>query len=354
MLSYAMGSLPEKDPDDGTATGFADHLTGLILPRKRKKKERTQSIELARLRSMGLALWQERIAPVLKKMGIGARQGERIRLQAGKKFNLHNATILGYVIPSPPDQTVPLIANNREDFDVVASLLTEHYAQFEGGGDEQELDDTDPSDKDFLFGAMLREHGVLENRDQLVSTLYWGLALGQKALPKFLVRGVELCRRVYEERFSRYPNLLPDSYAALNHGRGHLVQGLFYLMTDRKKPLTSRADSSALYAAAKGIFESLATIELKAADMKSQQATLRNRLEWIGSMFFGIAERPVGRMRGVLRALAICVVLAVAGFSIQHSVKYHDVFLERMVQEKLQIAEKQRQQKQEQGKNGHK
>ena len=41
-----------------------------------------------------------------------------------------------------------------------SASLTEHYAAFERNVDDDEIDDTDPTQKDFLFGALLREIGV--------------------------------------------------------------------------------------------------------------------------------------------------------------------------------------------------
>ena len=63
------------------------------------------------------------------------------------------------LVPLAPNETVPLIANDQEDFSVVRQLLTEHYAAFEKGWIDDEYDDTDPTHKDFLFGAILAELG---------------------------------------------------------------------------------------------------------------------------------------------------------------------------------------------------
>ena len=59
-------------------------------------------------------------------------------------------------IGAPSRKTVPLISNTSEDYEVVKSLLTAHYSAFEKNFDEDDHDDTDPTQKDYLFGAILR------------------------------------------------------------------------------------------------------------------------------------------------------------------------------------------------------
>src|SRR5262249_20932342 len=103
----------------------------------------------------------------------------RARAQAPRLLG-ESATLLGWVMPQAGGAGVPLISDSSEDYAVVKQLLTEHYAAFERNSDEDEVDDTDPTQKDFLFGALLREMGALGRHDSLLSTLYHSLALASE------------------------------------------------------------------------------------------------------------------------------------------------------------------------------
>src|SRR5439155_21875985 len=87
------------------------------------------------------------------------------------------ATLLGYATPAP-GQLVPLISDNPQDLAIVRELLSEHYPWFAPDPDE-EYDATDPTDKDFLFGALVHELGVARRNETQLATL--PLALGRSA-----------------------------------------------------------------------------------------------------------------------------------------------------------------------------
>src|SRR5262249_14788126 len=134
------------------------------------------------------------------------------------------ATLLGWVMPHA--QGIPLIANSRDDYDLVRQLLTEHYAAFRNV-DEDDWDDTDPSQLDFLFGAILRELGSFERHDGALNTLRHAFALAQaKAswLSRHVIGGIG---RLFERFLSGPAAVVGDAYAALNHGLHHLIQYLY-------------------------------------------------------------------------------------------------------------------------------
>ncbi|MGQ0506092.1 MAG: hypothetical protein ACT4TC_12330, partial [Myxococcaceae bacterium] len=141
VLELALGPLRENNQVTEGGVNLEHLPLGLIFPDSSDEGARRRAERAQRLRSAKAELPLPRgFAPRL----IG-----------------ENATLLGWVLPSPIDETVPLISNTKEDYEVVHSLLTEHYAAFESEGAEGEHDDTDPTQKDFLFGALLRELGAI-------------------------------------------------------------------------------------------------------------------------------------------------------------------------------------------------
>lgn len=228
-----------------------------------------------------------------------------------------NATLLGWVVPQASGDGVPLISNTVEDYDVVKRLLTEHYAAFERNVDDEEIDDTDPTQKDFLFGALLREMGTLMSHDSLLATIRLALA-GRVAF-------------TFYDRFLSGPAArIADAQVALNQGLHQLIQYLSFLRVGAAAPLTTRANAPKLIQTSKDLFEQMDRAAIATVERQLLAATPRNRLLWLSHLF----HAPLGRRRDRgLRILAALAVVAVAGgalfLAVRDAADYHATYLER-------------------------
>jgi hypothetical protein len=238
-----------------------------------------------------------------------------------------SATLLGWVLPQGGGEGVPLISNDSDDFDVVKRLLTEHYAAFERGLDDDEVDDTDPSQKDFLFGALIREMGALGRRDSFVATLGYSIMIASSRITRALVRPPI----AFYERFLSLPAArVADAYAALNAGLHHLIQYLAFLRNHDDAPLTARANQPVLMRASRDQLERLGRDRLSTEERQPLRATPRNRLVWL-SQFYHAPFAPVSDRS--LRVAGAVVFFLVAGvillFAVNNALEYHPKWLER-------------------------
>jgi hypothetical protein len=244
-----------------------------------------------------------------------------------------NATLLGWVMPVPIDESVPLISNSQEDFDVVRELLTEHYAAFEKNLDEDEHDDTDPTQKDFLFGALLHEVGAILRSDTRLMTVRLAVELGAYKA-SWLTRKVVRLGLAIRDRFFAWPAArVGDCYVALNHGLDHLIQYLYMSVPGdlEKGLLTARANPPQLFSTSKEIIEAVGRTAPDAKDRHIFGATPRSRIEQLAALFYAPIAPRTGR---AVRALAVAGVLLVAGLATAHAaikaLDYDPVYQQRM------------------------
>jgi hypothetical protein len=336
LLRLALGHLPLEDRLQAGTGGFADFIAGLVRPRKRAKGKDDDE---------GWALFsrgKEFIAGLRPRRPVNPASG---RAQAGPAFNLHNANVLGYVIPAPSAETEALAADNREDLDALGELLTAHYAQFakDGDTDDYELDDSDPTDRDFLFGALLREQGVLDLRHQILGTFSLAMVHACRYLPLFMNRAVAFCKDVYALGFSKYPDLLADSHAALNSGRNHLTQHLYLQLTGRERLLTTRGNETLLYTTSRSMLAEVASMAPSKEDSLPLRSTLRNRLVWLSEFFYHpVPHGSAGWMRQLTAGALAIMVLIVAHHFVHESLEYRGVYAARMEETRRKIIEQEK------------
>ncbi len=96
-------------------------------------------------------------------------------------------------------------------------------------GDEP--DGTDPSDKDFLFGALVEQLGRIQRHEDRAETLALAFGRGRVAKVVARLRGLVARRRA----------LVDDVHAALHHAHHHRVQYLAWRHRPDDTTLTSRA-----------------------------------------------------------------------------------------------------------------
>lgn len=230
-------------------------------------------------------------------------------------------TLLGWVLPQPADEGLPLIASTQEEYEIVRGLLQEHYAAFERNVDDDEVDDTDPTQKDFLFGPLIRELGAIARGDCVLATLRHGFAL---ALPhaSWPVRQLMRALGFVYQRFLGAPAVIvADAHAALHRGLHHLIQYVD-LMRGGSPVLTARATLPRLIATSKEIFDRLAR------DQDAPPAA-RDRLLWLSRFFHAPLGARLGRR--LAGALAMFVVSAVLAYgAVKAAREYHPIYVERM------------------------
>jgi hypothetical protein len=251
-----------------------------------------------------------------------------------------NATLLGWVVPQPVDDGIPLISDTRDDYWVVKRLLTEHYAAFERNLDDDEIDDTDPTQKDFLFGALLREMGTLKSGDLFVATIRLAVAIAEPrgiGPFKWLIRGA----LSFYDRFLAWPAArVADGYAALNQGMHHLIQYLSFVRGTDELGLTARASAPRLIRTSKELLEQLDRAAIPTIDRQALRATPRNRLLWISQLFYAPLARR--RDRGLAAVLALALALAAGTgiiVAVRRAIDYHPVYVERLEAEAARPSE---------------
>ena len=289
LLEMAMGELVEIKPADKPAL-WPDWTIATVQPRAASHGRRAVAAASYRGRKPRAASH----AIVRKPLG-----------QA--------ATLLGHVVPAPGER-VPLISDNPQDLAVVRALLSEHYP-WDAPDPDEEFDATDPTDQDLLFGALVRELGVVERQGCQLQTVK--LVLGQR----------------FAALASRYPSRLADAYPALNFARHHFIQYLYYLWSRDPALLTARARADRLHDTSLNIF-------LRVREPASGAGALRRRLIWL-SWFFAepIVDPRETWMRRLVRSAVLVVAVAAAGALVKRSVDYHATYAARIeAQERARAA----------------
>jgi hypothetical protein len=244
-----------------------------------------------------------------------------------------SATLLGWVLPQPVGDGVPLIANTVEDFEVVKRLLSEHYAAFARHVDDDDVDDTDPTQKDFLFGALIREMGALARRDSLLATLWYSVELATSQISR-VARVLTRPFMVLYKRFLSGPAArVADAHAALNQGLHHLIQYLCFLKGEDESRLTARADMPRLIQTSRDMLERIERDRQTAEERLLLAATPRNRLLWLSQFFHAPLASRSHRLRRAVGVAALLLVVAVGlAAAIRNAVDYHPRYLEHVAE----------------------
>jgi hypothetical protein len=245
-----------------------------------------------------------------------------------------NETLLGYVVPMPKKESIPLVIDDPDEYSVLRDLLTAHYSAFDPKLYGEEADDTDPTQKDFLFGALLREIGGVQRQDGLSSTPLLCLGLWIEKGPKWL-RAIERTAGLLYRRFlARYPETIADGYAALNRGLHHLIQYLDHLRTGAEAGLTARADEPTLASTSAEVLRRVA------AESGSPDDHTRNRLVWLSQHLFApIPESGIVSTRLVVTTALVLGITGVVASAVVRSLEYRPVYRERMQELRQKIEE---------------
>jgi hypothetical protein len=314
-LELALGELPDE-PEAPERTVNPEELPwGLVVPEEnrpalppRRWWQRGASAE-ARRHALTLAAPRPR-EPKPRLLG-------------------ENVTALGWVVPLPQDESLPLISSTREDFEVVKSLLSEHYAVFENNLDD-DFDDTDPTQKDFLFGALVGAVGSFTRSEGLLSTIRLAVDAG---LPRssWLSRKLIGFAATVRQRFFAFGSaVVGDAYAALNQALHPTIQYLHHLRGGDPSVLTQRADIPKLNQVSRKILEALIAVPPTPDERFGLSAVPRNRLLWLSRFFHtSLAARKSQRLA---IGLGVFIALAIAAVAVLDAIDYHPTYVERMSQ----------------------
>jgi hypothetical protein len=244
-----------------------------------------------------------------------------------------NETLLGTIVPLP-GESVPLVIDDPDEYSVLRELLTAHYSAFDPALYGEEADDTDPTQKDFLFGALLREVGCIQRQDTLFFTLTLTLDLLLSKAPA-PVRAIQRALAIpYRRFFARHPAIVADGFAGLNRGLDHLIQYLFHSRTKDVELLTARADEPTLAATSAEI---LRRIE---AEPEGVQDDLRNRIVWLSQQLHAPIAEP---RRLALKAIAALILLLGFGgalaLKVIESMEYQPIYEKRIRDQRQKIEE---------------
>lgn len=304
----ALGGLPDEDEFPDRTVNPDELPWGLLVPGAPADEHRLARAEKVRT--------QLTAAPARKRGHAPRLLGE-------------SATMLGWVLPQPGDSGVPLIANTVEDYEIVKRLLTEHYAAFERNSDDDEVDDTDPTQRDFLFGALIRELGAVARRDTFLTTVWYSVAIVSSRRGPWRLLHAPIA--VYERFLAGPAARVADAFAALNHGLHHLIQYLCYLRGTEEAKLTRRANEPALVHTSRDLIEHVERDRLAPDEKQLFRATPRNRVLWLSQFFHApIASRARSSVR-----FAVGLALAFVGglfilLAVENAADYHIIWLERM------------------------
>jgi hypothetical protein len=310
LLELALGPLPAEAERQERHVDLDALAMGLIVPAApTKAQSRAKRRERSRLMQV--------VAP-------GPRG-------AAPRLIGESVTLLGHVMPSAVEETVPLISNNSEDFAVVRQLLTEHYAAFSRQAGDDDYEGVEILQKDFLFGALVRELGVVSRGESLARTLTLAIGVWARGATKLSKAILRLVTGVHGRFFARHATALADAHAALNLARDHFMQHLHYLRSWREDLLTARGDSPRLLATSHQILRGIDKEDPEGADAARLRVTLRNRLIWMSRFFYSPVPEPRSVFATVLGTLVVIGLgLALLGEAIRQAVAYHPVYASRM------------------------
>jgi hypothetical protein len=307
-MEAALGELPDEEEIPDRTANPEELPFGILVP------SRPPEAALARAESVRRSLT---LSPPRPRAHVPRLIGE-------------NATLLGWVLPQPTEKGIPLISDTEEDFGVVKRLLSEHYGAFAATYDGDEVDDTDPTQKDFLFGALLREMGIVARHDVIFATL--GLFVEVVAARSgWLAAFVRLPLTLYENLFAVPAARVADAYAALNGALHPLIQYLCFVRGGHAELLTARASAPRLMQTSREMVARLAGRPPTAAERSVLRVTPRDRCEWLARVFYEPLSPP--RVRWVRIAGGVALAAAFGALLVRYvsdAIAYHPTYAARM------------------------
>lgn len=228
------------------------------------------------------------------------------------------------------DNFPSLMSNDSDDMRIVEALLLDGSLRAHPYDEDAEIDDSSEQDKDFLFGTLLHKFGALIRREEIFSTLYL-----------YFFYKPEEKRKPYNFLFSRYFAIVADTFVVLNFGLNHLIQHLYYQITDDSSFLTTKGIVS-------GMLKSQDEILTRAKQLIDERETTSiqtdelDRLIWLSRFSQDPIEHQMHTNILAERIVKWSVSLGFMYFvvmAVVNAYNYHPEYLATIAQEKQKIAE---------------
>jgi hypothetical protein len=234
-------------------------------------------------------------------------------------------TVAGYIEPDDLDK--------RNDYRPEEDPL---WLDWDAG---EEYDGTDASDKDFLFGGLVRELGSIQRHDDQLLTLELALGRWARTRSAGLRKLASRLGRAREVILARYPTIVADEYAALNFARHHLIQYVAWQQWHDEEQLSARAYAPELERHTVEILTAVDT-ELRRAESTAgtRPSAEIERLAWLSTLVRApIRSRREQLVRRAATAAIALGCVGVLGLGVAQAIGYHDTYLERMEQERARL-----------------
>jgi len=223
-----------------------------------------------------------------------------------------------------------LMSNNADDMRILEALLLDGSLRAHPYDEDAEIDDSSEQDKDFLFGTLLHKFGALIRREEIFSTLYL-----------YFFYKPEEKRKPYNFLFSRYFAIVADTFVVLNFGLNHLIQHLYYQVTDDSSFLTTKGIVSGMLKSQDEILTRAKRL-IDERETTSIQTDELDRLIWLSRFSQDPIEHQMHTSILAERFVKWSVSLGVMYFvvmAVVNSYNYHPEYLAIIEQEKQKIAE---------------
>ncbi|WP_144394683.1 hypothetical protein [Pleionea sediminis] len=240
--------------------------------------------------------------------------------------NSRAGKIKGLILPEfqPQDDLPSLMSDNFDDMQVVEALLLEDALLNEPYDEDAEIDDASMDDKDFLFGIIMHKLGGLLRNEHIFSTpyFYFRYKKGEK-------------KKSYNFFFSRYFSIISDTFVVLNFGLHHLIQHLYYQVSEDAKCLTTRRMSNYVLESQDKILTAVKEV-VDNRKPKLSRTDEYDRIVWLSKF----CAHPLNEKKSVIlrrsikwaSVLAFVSLVAWIGFE---SYQYHPEYL-RIIQDEEQ------------------
>ena len=238
----------------------------------------------------------------------------------------------GIVLPrfQGPDAFPPLMSDNFDEMQIVQELLQENAMGAGPYDEDAEIDDASERDKDFLFGAILHKTGMLIRHDDIFSTLYWYFRRKDKP-------GKPARQFSYPKAYA----VVADTYVASNFGLNHLLQFLYYQVTNDSQFLTTKGMASGMLKSQGSILNATKTLTDK-DNPKAMESNELSRIIWLSRFCQDPIETKAPahlRTTRLMKWLLFVSLVYISSLALLDAYHYHPVYNETIEQEQHAIAE---------------
>lgn len=317
LLEYALGPLTSTPPQpEISAPDTHPPTLGLLVAGQELRPKRRDSL--------------------LKKEGAPKRrQAQHQGRHQGQPQGTPNTGNLAYglMTPATTKESIPLLAEDQRDLVIVDSLLSDHHRAYHSTLSQEEIDYSDPNHRDFLFGLLLHQIGVIKRSEYFFLTPLYVFHHWSSSLPRWIDSTAELIINGFRSLFYKYWAIVSDSYTALNFGLYHFLQYLHLFLRHDSALITQRADPLTLNQVA-GRILNLTRLRHTEIEGDSLAQSAKTRIIWLSQYFY----TPIPEPRANSRRWVLITVVTIAGLwgtfqALQEAWNYHPIYLKTISEE---------------------